>query len=157
MSDTFAQMLVLHEIFMPEAAAEHRRRDSAGVECAVVRAAVNARRRARDHADSRIRQRRGIAVREIAALKRRLPRADNGYAYALRHPFYVALDEERKRHIAQISELLRIVLIVGREYAPAVLAANINNALRLFGRALPESFYLLIGEYTAQSPFYLAL
>ena len=39
----------------------------------------------------------------------------------------------------------------------AVLAANINNALRLFGRALPESFYLLIGEYTAQSPFYLAL
>ena len=133
-------MLVFHKIFVSEAAAEHRRRDSAGVERAVVRAAVDAHRRAGNDADTGICERRGIAVREVAALERGFSRADNGNAHALCHAFYVAPDEERQRHVAQTS----------------VIITNINNALRLFGRALFEFFYLSVGEYTAQSPFYLA-
>ena len=63
---------------------------------------------------------------------------------------------QRQRHVAQTSELRRIVLVVRSEDGPAVIITNINNALRLFGRALFEFFYLSVGEYTAQSPFYLA-
>jgi hypothetical protein len=121
-----------------------------------VRAAVDAHRRAGDDANAGICKRRGIAVREIAALERGFSRADNSNAHALCHAFYVAPDEERQRHVAQTSELRRIVLVVRSEDGPAVIITNINNALRLFGRALFEFFYLSVGEYTAQSPFYLA-
>ena len=119
-------------------------------------AAVDTHRRAGNDADTGICKRRGIAVREIAALERGFSRADNGNAHALCHAFYVAPDEERQRHVAQTSELRRIVLVVRSEDGPTVIITNINNALRLFGRALFEFFYLSVGEYTAQSPFYLA-
>ncbi len=102
-----ADTLVFHKDIVVRSRSQHCRRDSVGVERAVVRAAVDTHRRAGDDfADAGIcKAPRHSGARGSCPGTRPFSRTDNSNAHALCHAFYVAPDEERQRHVAQTSEL----------------------------------------------------